>query len=256
MAENKRKKFDWKKFYEKNKGLVWISSAIAGVGILYLIFRATSKRTFAPTTQFAEANAGATKTQVSSSSGASVSAITSGGSSAVSGQFPLRYQTSNFIVVEEVRQLQKALNKFYGAGIGEDGKFGNQVKNAMAKIFPNLSSTEIPESTYRLILSGQAKNQVVNTAIDRTYVEGLMRILERDKTTLATLKKEQADAGFNIGKAATIGAEIGKLEAKIKQTETDIAKEKAKMGLAGAGTMNVTSEIKSVGDLFKMIGVQ
>jgi|JI8StandDraft_2_1071088.scaffolds.fasta_scaffold00530_50 hypothetical protein len=240
MAEpTKKKTFSekWKRFYSKNKGLVIAGAAAGTVGLLYLVYRAGKKKNFNPSGGGFDTAAVNTGGGASTSTGGGTSTALPAGGAVVSGQFPLVYQSkAPYTVVFEVQQLQKALNTYHGAGLNPDGKFGDGTRNALARLFPNLDSTRISETTYRQIISGGGKSQVVSASVDRTYLDGLIKILERDKATLATLKREFNAAGFNIAQAAVKSAEIAKLEKKIAVTQSDIDTTKAKLGLSGLDT--------------------
>ncbi|MDW8296617.1 MAG: peptidoglycan-binding domain-containing protein [Raineya sp.] len=224
-----KQKTSWQKFYEKNTGLVWVGGAVIGVSLLYLVYKYTGlKKVFAKkslgkfdvatATSATATSATAQQTPVLPQS----NAVSTGAN--VSGRFPLRYQSAPpYDFSQEVKNLQEALNKFYGEKLVADGKFGNATLQALRKHFPNLDTTEISESTYNLIMRGQSKQEVINQTLDRTWLDGLLRLQERDKKRLAELQKNPT----------ANASEIRRLQEIMSQREKEIEAEKKKIGLAG-----------------------
>lgn len=232
-----KQKTSWQTFYEKNTGLVWAGGAVIGVSLLYLLYKYTGiKKAFAKkslgkfdinTSQEVQTKPQTQRTQVV--------ALPQNQGQNVSGKFPLRYQSAppyNFS--QEVKNLQEALNRFYGEKLIADGKFGNATLQALRKHFPNLNVTEISEHTYNMIMKGLSKQEVINQTLDRTWLDGLIRLQERDKKRIEELKKVPTISNT---------AEIVRLTQIIAQRETEIEAEKRKLGLSGVEADTVELEM-------------
>lgn len=228
-----KQKTSWQTFYEKNTGLVWAGGAVIGVSLLYLLYKYTGvKKAFAKHSlgKFDTTN---TSQEVQTKPQTQVVALPQNTSQSqnVSGKFPLRYQSAppyNFS--QEVKNLQEALNRFYGEKLVTDGKFGNATLQALRKHFPNLNVTEISEQTYNMIMRGQSKQEVVSQTIDRTWLDGLIRLQERDKRRIEELKKVPTFDNF---------AEIARLTQIVAQREKEIEAEKKKSGLSGTDIADI-----------------
>lgn len=236
-----KQKTSWQTFYEKNTGLVWAGGAVIGVSLLYLLYKYTGiKKAFSKqslgkfdinTNQQSQTKP---QTQQTQTQVVALPQNTSQGQN-VSGKFPLRYQSAppyNFS--QEVKNLQEALNKFYGEKLTPDGKFGNNTLQALRKHFPNLNVTEISEHTYNTIMRGQSKQEVASQTLDRTWLDGLIRLQERDKKRIEELKKTPTISNT---------AEIIRLTQIIAKRETEIEAEKRKLGLSGVEADTVELEM-------------